>query len=202
MPDYFGSGRRLYIDKLIDWETYFQLRDGHHADLEAEVGAYNTILETTATLAESFQADAREHWAEEARLTDDGGAESPPHILAAYEKWGRACPEHLDGDFSFVLYDGRERELFCVQSIFPPLPLCTVRRPDRFVFGGYLPYPFFMGYAASWARERSGAEVHFRDSIALRESLPRYFRFLEEERFNLVFIESATPSTFCCRSVR
>ena len=86
MPDYFGSGRRLYIEKLIDWETFFQLRDGHHADLEAEVGAYNTILETTATLAESFQADAREHWAEEARLTEDGGAESPPHILAAYEK--------------------------------------------------------------------------------------------------------------------
>jgi alkylation response protein AidB-like acyl-CoA dehydrogenase len=86
MPDYFGSGRRLYIDRLIDWESYFQLREGHHADLEAEVGAYNTILETTAALAESFQAAARENWAEEARLTDDGGAESPPHILAAYEK--------------------------------------------------------------------------------------------------------------------
>ena len=86
MPDYLGSGRRLYIDQLIDWETYFQLRDGHHADLEAEVGAYITILETTASLAESFQDAAREHWHEEARLTDDGGAESPPHILAAYAK--------------------------------------------------------------------------------------------------------------------
>ena len=32
MPDYFGPGRRLYIDKLIDWETYSQLRHGHLAD--------------------------------------------------------------------------------------------------------------------------------------------------------------------------
>ena len=43
-------------------------------------------LETAGALAESFQADAREHWHEEASLTPDGGAESPPHIRRAYDK--------------------------------------------------------------------------------------------------------------------
>jgi alkylation response protein AidB-like acyl-CoA dehydrogenase len=77
---------RLYVDEIVDWEALLTLRQGEAPDLEAEVGAIRTILETSAALAESFQPAAREHWAEEAELTPDGGAASPPHILEAYEK--------------------------------------------------------------------------------------------------------------------
>jgi alkylation response protein AidB-like acyl-CoA dehydrogenase len=77
---------RLYLDELVDWKVLLTLRQGASADVEAEVGAYRTILETTAAMAESFQPAAREHWSDEAQLTPDGGAESPPHIRAAYEK--------------------------------------------------------------------------------------------------------------------
>jgi radical SAM superfamily enzyme YgiQ (UPF0313 family) len=66
--------------------------------------------------------------------------------------------------------------------------------PDRFVPGDYLPYPFFLGYAASYARERTRAEVHFRDSIALRESYESFFAHLEEGRYDYLVVESATPS--------
>jgi radical SAM superfamily enzyme YgiQ (UPF0313 family) len=66
--------------------------------------------------------------------------------------------------------------------------------PDRFRFGDYMPYPFFMGYATTYAREKTGADVRFRDSIALRESYDRYFEHLQYERYDYVFIESATPS--------
>jgi alkylation response protein AidB-like acyl-CoA dehydrogenase len=86
MPDFFGPGMRLYLDRLIEWDPMLGLRQADDVDVEAEVGAYRTILETAAALAESFQAEAREHWAEEAVLTPDGGATSPPHILNAYEK--------------------------------------------------------------------------------------------------------------------
>jgi alkylation response protein AidB-like acyl-CoA dehydrogenase len=86
MPDFFGPGMRLYLDRLIEWDPMLGLRRADDVDVEAEVGAYRTILETAAALAESFQAEAREHWAEEAVLTPDGGATSPPHILNAYEK--------------------------------------------------------------------------------------------------------------------
>jgi alkylation response protein AidB-like acyl-CoA dehydrogenase len=86
MADYFGATMRLYLDRLVDWEQLLTLRRGEAVDLDTEVGAYRTILETAASLVESFEADAREHWAEEASLTPDGGATSPPHIRAAYDK--------------------------------------------------------------------------------------------------------------------
>jgi alkylation response protein AidB-like acyl-CoA dehydrogenase len=84
--DYFGPGMRLYLERIVDWEGLLALRSGAPVDTESEVGAYRTILETTAALAESFQDRAREDWAAEAELTPDGGAQSPPHIRDAYEK--------------------------------------------------------------------------------------------------------------------
>lgn len=66
--------------------------------------------------------------------------------------------------------------------------------PDRFRFGDYMPYPFFMGYATTYAQKMTGADVRFRDSIALRESYDRYFEHLTYEKYDYVFIESATPS--------
>lgn len=66
--------------------------------------------------------------------------------------------------------------------------------PDRFKFGDYLPYPFFMGYAATYLQRATGADVHLRDSIALRESEDAYFRYMDDARYEYVFIESATPS--------
>jgi radical SAM superfamily enzyme YgiQ (UPF0313 family) len=66
--------------------------------------------------------------------------------------------------------------------------------PDQYRFGDYLPYPFFMGYATTYAARETGAAVHFRDSIALRESYERYFQYLEAERYEYIFIETATPS--------
>ncbi|GAB0058526.1 hypothetical protein SIID45300_02877 [Candidatus Magnetaquicoccaceae bacterium FCR-1] len=66
--------------------------------------------------------------------------------------------------------------------------------PDRFEFGSYLPYPFFMGYATTYAARALGVPVVFRDSIALRESYDRYFDYLERERFEVIVIESASPS--------
>ncbi|MBW4602450.1 MAG: lasso peptide isopeptide bond-forming cyclase [Calothrix sp. FI2-JRJ7] len=37
-------------------------------------------------------------------------------ILAAYEKWGEECPQHLLGDFAFVIWDAREQKLFCARD--------------------------------------------------------------------------------------
>ncbi len=86
MSEYLNAGMRLYLDRLINWEEWLSLRDGHVDDLEAEVGSYRTILETTAALAQSFEAAGRQQWAVEATLTPDGGAEPPPHIREAYAK--------------------------------------------------------------------------------------------------------------------
>jgi alkylation response protein AidB-like acyl-CoA dehydrogenase len=86
VADYFVPTMRLYLDELVDWKTLLPLRSGDDVDVEAEVGAYRTILETTAQLAESFQAEARDHWAEEASHSEDGGATTPPHNRRASDQ--------------------------------------------------------------------------------------------------------------------
>jgi asparagine synthase (glutamine-hydrolysing) len=45
-------------------------------------------------------------------------------ILAAYERWGEGCPEHLLGDFAFAIWDSRSQELFCACDRFAIKPLC------------------------------------------------------------------------------
>lgn len=37
-------------------------------------------------------------------------------VLAAYRKWGAACPEHLIGDFAFVLWDADAGRLFAARD--------------------------------------------------------------------------------------
>ncbi len=37
-------------------------------------------------------------------------------ILGAYRHWGEACPEKLLGDFSFAIWDGANRRLFCARD--------------------------------------------------------------------------------------
>ncbi|MBI1272773.1 MAG: radical SAM protein [Alphaproteobacteria bacterium] len=66
--------------------------------------------------------------------------------------------------------------------------------PDKYVFLDYLPYPFFMGYATTYAGRETGAKTTMRDSIALRESYDSYFKHLQEEKYDVIIIESATPS--------
>ena len=50
--------------------------------------------------------------------------------------------------------------------------------PDWFVFGHYVPYPFFMGYAATYVARHTGAESTLRDSVALHESYDTYIAYL------------------------
>ena len=37
-------------------------------------------------------------------------------VLAAWQKWQHACPRFLVGDFAFIVWDARTRELFCARD--------------------------------------------------------------------------------------
>ena len=67
-------------------------------------------------------------------------------------------------------------------------------RPGFRVRLDYVPYPFFMGYAATYLAKATGAGVVLRDSIAVRETYDSYFRYLAAQRFDMIFIETASPS--------
>lgn len=68
--------------------------------------------------------------------------------------------------------------------------------PGNPVFGDYLPFPFFLAYAASYVQEGIGSKgtVVLRDSIARSESYEDYFNFVKENQFTHIVFESASPS--------
>lgn len=76
-----------------------------------------------------------------------------------------------------------------------PFTKIATHYPDYFVFGGYLPAPFFLQYATSWtAREFPEAQVTLRDSIARGESYLAFSAYLQKDRPDWIVIETATPS--------
>ena len=54
-------------------------------------------------------------------------------ILAAYEKWGRSCPEHLVGAYAFIIWDWTEQCLLCARDHLGINPLCYYQGRDVFV---------------------------------------------------------------------
>ena len=55
-------------------------------------------------------------------------------ILAAYKKWGEGCPERLVGDFAFVVWNGREKSLFCARDHMGLRPLFHYCSDSLFAF--------------------------------------------------------------------
>ena len=51
-------------------------------------------------------------------------------ILHAYRAWGEACPEHLLGDFAFILWDDRRRLLLAARDHFGVKPLYYAHTDD------------------------------------------------------------------------
>ena len=69
--------------------------------------------------------------------------------------------------------------------------------PDNPRAHDYIPYPFFLGYATTYAANKIGEDkVFFRDSIALSESYESFYKYLDEikNKIEYFLIESATPS--------
>ncbi|MGC1338323.1 MAG: asparagine synthase-related protein, partial [Candidatus Binataceae bacterium] len=44
-------------------------------------------------------------------------------VLRAYQIWGSDCLRHIDGDFAFVIWDERQREVFCARDRMGNKPL-------------------------------------------------------------------------------
>ncbi len=75
-------------------------------------------------------------------LSADGPAESETTdaelVLAAYLMWQDDCPAHLVGEFTFVLWDGRRRALFCARDHMGLRPFYYFADDRLFVFGSSL----------------------------------------------------------------
>ncbi|MGC6507842.1 MAG: B12-binding domain-containing radical SAM protein [Myxococcota bacterium] len=97
----------------------------------------------------------------------------------------------------YRLGDGTVRELYRAgvrAGSRWPFTKVIQSSPDQFIHGDYCPYPFFMGYAASYAKKHTDAEIYFRDSIALKESDRKFVEYLHRLKPDFMVYESATPS--------
>jgi asparagine synthase (glutamine-hydrolysing) len=59
-------------------------------------------------------------------------------ILHAYARWGTPCMEHLRGDFSFAIWDARNKQLFCARDHFGIKPFYYSRVGNAFLFSNTL----------------------------------------------------------------
>ena len=84
MSAYLNDSVLLYVNKLIDWETYFHWRKGAQVDVAAERAALLEVLETAASICAEIEETARAGWHEAARLVD-GQVVYPDHIRRGYE---------------------------------------------------------------------------------------------------------------------
>ena len=55
-------------------------------------------------------------------------------LLAAYDRWGEACLERLNGMFAFALWDERRQSLFAARDRFGKKPFFYYHRDGRFYF--------------------------------------------------------------------
>ncbi len=89
MSAYMGDAVLLYLQELIDWESYFSWRKGETSDVELERAALREVLETAAQICEEQEPALRDGWHESAKLVD-GEVVYPPHIADFLDKMREA----------------------------------------------------------------------------------------------------------------
>lgn len=109
----------------------------------------------------------------------------PPKILFANPPWFSSD----DGSEGKILRQGiRAGSRW-------PFTRPAIHLPDQFRFGGYIPYCFFLGAAASFvAREVTPSQVVLRDSIARGESYDSFLRWVQEWKPDFFIIETGAAA--------
>lgn len=96
-------------------------------------GRHELIAELEATLRRRLRLDGSGNGSGPDRQPNDAEL-----ILLAYEAWGEDCVKHLIGDFSFAIWDSRERRLFCARDHFGVKPFYYAQVGSTFIFSNTL----------------------------------------------------------------
>ena len=59
MAGYLNDVVRLYLDELIDWESYFTWTKGDDVDVDSERAALLEVLETAAQICSELEPQTR-----------------------------------------------------------------------------------------------------------------------------------------------
>lgn len=98
---------------------------GHQPMLRGDlVITFNGEIYNYLELAERLKSEG-------ARITSGSDTEV---LLAAYEHWGPACLEELNGMFAFAIFDARRNILFCARDRIGEKPFLYSASGDHFAF--------------------------------------------------------------------
>jgi alkylation response protein AidB-like acyl-CoA dehydrogenase len=89
MAGYLNDAILLYINQLVDWDSYFRLKKGEDVDVRAEREALVGVLQTAAEVCRETEAEARAGWGEDPTLVD-GEVVIPDHMRRGYERLAEA----------------------------------------------------------------------------------------------------------------
>jgi len=146
---------RALLQSLVDYLAY-RGPDARESWMETSIGLGHTLLRTTReSLSErqptslegrywitaDARLDGRAELLAELDLSEGGVSSSIPDselILRAYAEWGSACVEHLRGDFSFAIWDARNKQLFCARDQFGIKPFFYASVGSLVVFSNTL----------------------------------------------------------------
>ena len=79
MSGYLNDGVLLYVNQLIDWDSFYRWSQGRDVDTAAERDALVEILETAAGVCSEIESSSRECWDQVAEL-ENGQVVYPEHI--------------------------------------------------------------------------------------------------------------------------
>jgi len=146
---------RTLLQSLVDFLS-FRGPDASEIWMDTSIGMGHTMLRTThESLGERQPAglegrfwitadarlDGRAELLAELHHSSNGAVPSIPDsqlILRAYAKWGPACVEHLRGDFSFAIWDERNKQLFCARDQFGIKPFYFASVGSTLIFSNTL----------------------------------------------------------------
>ena len=145
---------RVLLQSLVNFLVY-RGPDGSEYWADTSIGLGHTLLRTTresdserqpAGLAGRYWITADARLDGRTELLDKldlprASSQSVPDselILRAYAKWGSACLAYLRGDFSFAIWDARNKQMFCARDQFGIKPFYYASVGSVLVFSNTL----------------------------------------------------------------
>ena len=118
------ENRQALIVKALTWNT-------PHSKQEAS--PYQ-CPHSKLIIASWLRLDNRQELACTLNLNELLCLTDPMLVLAAYRKWGKACADKLEGDFSFVIYDPNKNECFAARDSIGVKPFYYYLDKQVFIF--------------------------------------------------------------------